>query len=95
MRGVTILEILISVAIIAIVATMFVGVFGGWRASGALEEARSNIIGMLKDARSRTLASENNMTYGVHFETGKAVLFRARFMSARTPQTKITFYRDP
>jgi|SRR3989338_5553248 len=85
MRGVTLLEILISVAIIAVVATMFVGVFGGWRAGGDLENARSNIIGLLKDARSRTLASESNTTYGVHFETEKAVLFKGALYSSSDP----------
>lgn len=88
MRGFTLLEILISVAILAIVATMFVGVFGGWRASGDLEDARSNIIGMLKDARSKTLASESNAAYGVHFETLKTVLFKGAVYNALDPANK-------
>ena len=85
MSGVTLLEILISVAIIAIVATMLVGVFSAWRASGDLENARSNIIGILKDARSRTLASESNTTYGVHFETEKAALFKGNVYNSSDP----------
>ena len=85
MRGVTLLEILISVAIIAIVATMLIGVFGAWRASGDLEDARSNVMGLLKDARSRTLASKNNTTYGVRFETERAVLFKGTVYSSSDP----------
>lgn len=89
MRGITLLEILMSIAIIAVVAAMLIGVFGGWRAGGDLEDARSNIIGILKDARSRTLASESNTSYGVHFETEKAVLFQGAAYNSSDPKNEI------
>ena len=76
MKGFTIIESLIGIAIIAIVATMFVSVFGIFRQSSDLTEAHSTIIGILQDARSRTLASESNSIYGVHFEQTQTVLFR-------------------
>src|SRR3989344_466159 len=75
MRGVTMLEILITLSIIVIVATMLINVFSDFRAAGELDEAQANVVGILKDARSRTLSSKNDMVYGVHFTETQVVLF--------------------
>ena len=76
MKGITLLELIISIGIIAFIAAILWGAFLGFRESGRLVEGHTAILGLLRDARARTLASELNTTYGVHFETTKSVLFR-------------------
>lgn len=73
--GFTLIELLISIAVIAVVAVLVVSGFSSFRESAQLSEAQSGILGVLRDARSKTLSSEKNTQYGVHFETSRAVLF--------------------
>ena len=72
----TLIELLVSIFIIAVVAAIFISAFSTFRENSQLSEAHSAIIGMIKDARSRTLSSRGNSAYGVHFETAKTVLFK-------------------
>jgi len=75
-RGITLLEIIVALGILAFAATMIGSVFSNFSDSGKLIEAHSGIIGMLRDAKSRTLASELSSNYGVHFQSDRVVLFR-------------------
>ncbi len=81
-KGFTIIESLIGIAIIAIIATIFVSLFGSFRGTSELTEVHTTIVGMLEDARARTLAAESNSAHGVHFETARAVLFRGNSYNA-------------
>lgn len=73
--GVTLIESLIGIAIVVVLVTLVWSGFGSFRESAQLNEAHSVILGMLRDARSRTLSSEKNTQYGVHFEPTQIVLF--------------------
>ena len=75
MKGFTLLEILISIAVISVISVLVVSGFSSFRESAQLNEAQSQILGVLRDARNRTLSSEKNTQYGVHFETSQIVLF--------------------
>ena len=74
-NGFTLIELLISTAVIVVLVILFYGGFTSFRESSQLSEAHSVIVGMLRDARSRTLSSEKNTEYGVHFETNHTMLF--------------------
>lgn len=74
-KGFTIIELLVSVAIIGVVAVLLISGFNSFRESTQLNEAHSNILGILRDARSRTLSGEKNTHYSVHFEENQVVLF--------------------
>ena len=78
----TLIELLASIFIIAILATIFMSAFSTFRENSQLSEAHSAIIGVLKDARSRTLSSQNKSNYGVHFEAAKAVLFKGNIYNS-------------
>src|SRR3989338_7715737 len=88
MKGITLIELLVSISIIAVIATIFISAFSTFRENSQLSEAQSAIIGLLKDARSRTLSSQNKSNYGIHFETAKAVLFKGEIFKIR--QTLLT-----
>ncbi len=71
-KGITLLELIIALAIIALVAVLIGGVFSSFRTNNVLTTADSIVVGLLRDARGRTLASESNSNYGVHFVNTKA-----------------------
>lgn len=88
MRGVTLLEILIALSILVLMSVFLFGAFAEFQTMSTLVEAKSEIVGMLRDARTRTLASRNNTNYGVHFEETKAVLFEGNTYNALAPSNE-------
>ena len=76
MKGLTLIEILISMAIIIVLATLLGSVLSSFGESNKLTEADSGVIGMLRDARARTMSSQSASNFGVHFENSKVVLFQ-------------------
>lgn len=88
MRGVTLLEIIVVLGVLAAVSAVLVGAFAEFREASAVVEAKSEIIGILRDARVRTLASRNNTNYGVHFEETRVVLFEGGTYSAAVPSNE-------
>jgi type II secretory pathway pseudopilin PulG len=75
MKGLTILEILVSISLLLLIATLTLTVMSSFGESSTLTEANSGVIGLLRDARARTMASQTSSNYGVHFENTQAVLF--------------------
>lgn len=73
--GFTLIESIISIAIIGIVVVFAFSGFRSFQESAQLNEAHSAILEMLRDARARTLSGEKNIQYGVHFETNQIILF--------------------
>lgn len=87
--GISLLEILISIAVLVLAGTILMSAFGSFRASQGLLEAHSNIIGAIKEARARTLSSNSNSNYGIHFEADKTVLFKGNSYNALDPENNI------
>lgn len=75
MRGFTLIEILIVLAIAAILFAVVISGFSGLRQSSDLTLAVDEAVSFLQEARTKTLSSENDSVYGVHFETSQFVLF--------------------
>ena len=73
--GITLIELLVSTAVIIVVVVLVMSGFNSFRESAQLNEAHSAILSALRDARSRTLSGNKNIQYGVHFETNQIVLF--------------------
>ena len=88
-RGFTLLEMILVLAVIAVVSGILLGAFASFREASQLTETHSSIIGILKDARSRTLASKGNSNHGVHFEEIKTVLFKGSTYSSSDPSNEI------
>lgn len=81
-KGFTLPELLLVVAILSLVATFFIRPFSTFQKEQLLRKETDTAVGILEDARTRTLASINNMPYGVHFETSKVTLFRGTVFSS-------------
>ncbi|MEW5907764.1 MAG: hypothetical protein AB1643_01085 [Patescibacteria group bacterium] len=81
MKGFTIIEILIFLAIMVIVISIVFVSFTSLRKTQSLDNAVDNIVALINEARSRTLASKDFSQYGVHFESSRAVLFKGTMFS--------------
>ena len=66
-RGFTLLELVIVVVIIAILAVVGLGYFRNVVKSNEIELSAKSIASALIDVRSRAIAAENNMKWGIHF----------------------------
>lgn len=80
--GFTLMEALITIAIIGIVTAASVSSLSGFNAEQALRAETERIVSLLGKARAQTLAAKDGAAYGVHFEERKAVLFRGSAYSA-------------
>ncbi len=75
MKGASLFEILVSLGIVLLLVAILSMALAAFRENSRLTEAQSGLLGLIKDARSRTLASVGNTNYGIHFEASQAVLF--------------------
>jgi len=65
--GVTLLEIIIVMSILAILATMATGYYRNYLKSVELQNAAKNIIFDLKGVQVKAMSGENQLKWGVHF----------------------------
>ncbi|KKU25889.1 MAG: hypothetical protein UX39_C0016G0010 [Candidatus Magasanikbacteria bacterium GW2011_GWA2_46_17] len=82
MRGFTLIEILITLAIAGIVTLLVTGAFSSATGLKMLDKETALALSLLEQARNQTLSSKASSVYGVHFETAKTVLFVGPIYSA-------------
>ena len=80
-KAFTALEILISLAIMALLVTVSIGAFSKFQNAVYLDGAVESVSSLIREARTRTLASDGGSQFGVYFETQRAVLFRGTVFS--------------
>ncbi len=73
--GFTLIELLVATAIILIITVVTLFSLSTLNKQVSLDSASQNILSTLRLARSQTLASKSQTSYGVHFETTKYVFF--------------------
>lgn len=88
--GFTLLESLLAIGIIFILAAMGVAALSNYRKSAVIGEAREKILTELARARAKTLGSEANASYGIHFEETRVLMFKGALYSASDPENKET-----
>ena len=71
----TLIEVLIVLAIIALVAVLSVPFYQSFQVRTQLDDQATEIAETLRKAQSKAMASEDNQSFGVHFESDKFVLF--------------------
>lgn len=76
MRGYTTIEILITAAIIVLIAGIALAGLKTYKTSSELVGAAEEIISYLEDARAKTLSSQDASQYGVHFEENRIIFFK-------------------
>lgn len=88
MKGFTLIEVLIALAIVAVIAAVGVTSLSNFNAQEALSVETVKVISLLSKARSQTLSAKGGNAYGVHFEERKAVLFKGAVYSASDPNNQ-------
>lgn len=88
-KGFSVLEIMISVSLIGVLTVIVVGQFSKYQAAQFIRTDTEAVIGIIEDARAKTLSSVSSSQYGVHFDTDTATLFTGSSYSSSDPDNKI------
>jgi Tfp pilus assembly protein FimT len=94
-KGVTVLEALVVVSILAILLAFVLPSFKTTRDRELLKSVSSDVVSSLDKARSQTLSSLNSSEYGVHFETDKLVIFKGTTYSSSDVNNQIISIVSP
>ncbi|HBV01545.1 MAG TPA: hypothetical protein DEF00_04135 [Candidatus Taylorbacteria bacterium] len=94
MKGFTLLEILLALGIAAVVTVISVTSLSNFNKGKALGIETEKVFSLLTKARSLTLAAKDGLSYGVHFEERKAVLFSGVSYSANASTNQIQLLND-
>ena len=74
-RGFTLIEIMVSISIIALIATAALISLYGLRRAHMLEDARVDTVRVLENARNHSASGVGNGPHGVHVETNRLTNF--------------------
>ncbi len=75
-KGFTFIETLIVIAVIALIITLTIVSYRYFEKRTELETTAQKITAVLKSAQNKTLASEDDSQYGVHFKSNQYILFK-------------------
>ena len=81
MRGFGALELIIALSIISIITIIAVISFSGFNQNNLLNNDANNLVSFMREARSKTLSSENFYQYGINFASSTATLFKGEIFS--------------
>lgn len=88
-RGFTLIEAVVIVGIIGLLLTLIFSSLYLLRGRADLTRASEDILSSLRLARSKTLASDEASSYGVHLESNKYALFRGTSYSSSASDNRI------
>lgn len=94
MKGFTLLEVLLVLGIAAIIAAISLTSLSNFNKDNALVIEVEKVVSLIAKARSLTLAAKKELSYGVHFEERKIVLFSGASYSANASTNQIQLLND-
>ncbi len=74
-RGFTLMEMAIVMAILILLVAIVVPSFSRYRKVQILKSETEHLVLLLREARSRTLSSENSLQYGVYVTSNSVTMF--------------------
>lgn len=66
--GFTLLEVILTLTILAVISAIGFSYLGGFKSGVDLEETANQIVGKLREAQQKAMAGEDNKKWGVHFD---------------------------
>src|SRR3989338_5037508 len=91
--GFTALEIIIAVFIITLIGALITIPFVRFKNNQLIVSSSEQIISALREARANTLAGKNDTVYGVHFESGRFVVFQTAWSEGAAGNVATFFQR--
>lgn len=88
-NGFSLIEILLSIAIIVIILFIVINLFSNYNKKQILDNTVENVSSLLKEARSSTLSSKEDSVYGVYFEEDRITIFKGSTYVLDDPNNKI------
>ncbi|MBU3969030.1 prepilin-type N-terminal cleavage/methylation domain-containing protein [Patescibacteria group bacterium] len=88
-KGFSLFEILLSIAIIVVILFVVINLFSNYNKKQVLDNSVEKVSSLLKEARSLTISSKDDNSYGVHFEQDVVVLFKGTTYISDDPNNKI------
>ncbi len=86
--GFTLIEVIVVVAVTAIIATIIVKSYSLFNIKVSLESDVGRVATALYRARADTIVGRGGLQYGVHFDSNKAVLFQGASYSSGASTNK-------
>ena len=74
-EGFTLVEVLVSASIVVVIAGMALYSFSAYRQRAAFDNADTDLVSLIQEARSKTLDGATQLQYGVHVASNGATLF--------------------
>ena len=87
-RGITALEVLLVMAVLGILVSIMLPQFSKIKENQVLKNTIGETTSALHDAQSKTLASVDSSSYGVHFQSDKIIIFKGTVFSVDDPNNK-------
>lgn len=85
-RGVTLLELLAVLAIVAVLSGLAIGGFTSFQRRHALSGSAEIVVSALAQARALSLGGKNGVAWGVHFASTTVTLFEAPLFDPEDPE---------
>ncbi len=89
-RGFTLLEMIIVIALGGLALYLITTIFVSLRSATTVERVARDVSSLIEKAHSQTLAGIDGYQYGVHLETGRAVLYRGSSYNSADPTNEIS-----
>ena len=83
--GFSLIEIVIAMAIGAVLVAAIVVSFSSFRNSKTVDITADQILAVINEARVKSVSSEDYSRFGVHFETSRAVFFKGDIFTEPNP----------
>ncbi len=87
--GVTLIELLLVIAIMATVSALAMPLVSGASRASDLDASASIAVNSLSEAQTSAMSGKNPRRFGVHFETSKFVFFRGASYNPADPDNDI------
>jgi len=92
--GFTLIEILISIAIIGILSVVIFASINMFRNRQIIKNATIEVTQAIEEAKVKTITSYNDEIYGVHFGESDISIFTGETYDAEDPDTIVLFADD-
>jgi len=93
-NGFTLLEVMISVGILALVAGSAMMFMGNFLGQSNLRSEHTLVLSLVKQARTLSLANRNRKAHGVKILSGSYVLFEGSSYAQRDTSLDLSYNRD-